>query len=56
MDWTEFVKHGFVKYGFENKYFVSLFLEENFLGKIRCLQLRLILFGLTQYPHSKTVL
>ena len=56
-----FVKHGlvkygldwickkkrFVQYGFENKYFVILFLEEIFIGKIRCLRLRLILFGLS---------
>ena len=47
MDWTGFVKHGFVKYGFENKYFVILSLEDIFLGKIRCLRLRLILFGLS---------
>ena len=39
MDWTRFVKHGFVKYGIENKYFVILFLDEIFLG--------LILFGLS---------
>ena len=33
MDWTGFVKHVFVIYGFENKYFVILFLEEISLGK-----------------------
>ena len=42
-----FVKHGLVKYGFQNEYFVILFLEEIFLGKNRCLRLRLILFGLS---------
>ena len=49
MDWTGFVKHGFlkhgfVKYGFENKCFVILFLEDIFLGKIRCLPFRRVNF------------
>ena len=47
--WTglDLQKKRFVQYGFENKYFVILFLEEIFIGKIRCLRLRLILFGLS---------
>ena len=55
MDWTGFVKHGFVKYGFQNKYFVILFLEEIFPEKIRCLRLRLIIFGLS-IPTLRNIL
>ena len=48
MDGTGLVKHGFVKYEFQNKYFVILFLEEIFLGKNRCLRLRESSFNMTR--------